>query len=178
MVDVRKLPSEHVLRDYVVQSNAIEQAPTDLSSPWVRQHFAAAYRVISDALLGKVTSPKLLHKVLFARLEFPGQPGEYRGVGVTVGGDRCPPAVEVPYHMAQWARERDYLLRGQTTGCWRLHHEFECIHPFRDGNGRVGRLLLNQLRLCTGLPWLIIWESEKEDYYEGIRRYRAERWTF
>lgn len=56
---------------------------------------------------------------------------------------------------------------------WRIHHEFECVHPFVDGNGRAGRLLLNALRLDAGLPWLTVHPGdEQHEYYRAIRRYR------
>jgi Fic family protein len=55
---------------------------------------------------------------------------------------------------------------------WRMHDEFESAHPFVDGNGRTGRLLLNVLRLRAGLPWATVLESRKHDYYRTIRAYQ------
>lgn len=46
------------------------------------------------------------------------------------------------------------------------HIVFEKIHPFIDGNGRIGRILLNYMRIKLGLPFLIIWADEREDYYK------------
>jgi Fic family protein len=46
------------------------------------------------------------------------------------------------------------------------HIQFEYIHPFVDGNGRVGRMLYNAHRLQIGEPIHIIQESEKGAYYE------------
>ena len=46
------------------------------------------------------------------------------------------------------------------------HIEFEYIHPFTDGYGRIGRILYNAHRLQLGLPIYIIKESEKESYYD------------
>jgi Fic family protein len=46
---------------------------------------------------------------------------------------------------------------------------FERIHPFRDGNGRVGRIIMNAQRLQAGLPILIIPASERRLYYEWFR---------
>jgi fido (protein-threonine AMPylation protein) len=46
------------------------------------------------------------------------------------------------------------------------HIEFEFIHPFVDGNGRVGRMIYNAHRLQLGQPIHIIKESEKHEYYK------------
>ena len=43
---------------------------------------------------------------------------------------------------------------------------FEKNHPFEDGNGRTGRILLNWQRLQYGLPLLIIESYKKEEYYK------------
>lgn len=52
----------------------------------------------------------------------------------------------------------------------RLHHVmFECIHPFIDGNGRVGRMLYNWERVHLGLPIEVIRELYREKYYEWFR---------
>jgi DNA phosphorothioation-dependent restriction protein DptG len=54
--------------------------------------------------------------------------------------------------------------------CKAYHIEFEGIHPFEDGNGRVGRILLNVHRISVGLPILIIHEgAEQMKYYEWFR---------
>ena len=47
-----------------------------------------------------------------------------------------------------------------------LHKRFEFIHPFRDGNGRMGRLLMNIQAIRYGLEPIIILEKAKEDYYK------------
>lgn len=52
-----------------------------------------------------------------------------------------------------------------------LHCEFECIHPFSDGNGRVGRWLMNYWLLCHGYPPIIIYEEDKGRYYDILEEY-------
>lgn len=46
------------------------------------------------------------------------------------------------------------------------HIDFEMIHPFLDGNGRVGRILYNVQRVGLGLDVEIFWEKDKADYYK------------
>lgn len=51
------------------------------------------------------------------------------------------------------------------------HNQFENIHPFRDGNGRVGRLLLNNVLLKHGLPPLDIELRNRREYYAALQAY-------
>lgn len=50
-----------------------------------------------------------------------------------------------------------------------LHIEFENIHPYVDGNGRVGRMILNYHRLQASLPFLIIYAKDRRDYYQWFK---------
>lgn len=55
----------------------------------------------------------------------------------------------------------------------RFHVKFENIHPFLDGNGRIGRVLNNFLLIKYGLPVIIVRNKEKESYYKALRSYDA-----
>jgi Fic family protein len=52
----------------------------------------------------------------------------------------------------------------------RLHNEFEQIHPFLDGNGRVGRLLLNLVLVRLGYPPVIIFKRQRLSYLAALQR--------
>ena len=52
-----------------------------------------------------------------------------------------------------------------------MHNQFENIHPFQDGNGRVGRLLLNNILLKHGLPPLNIELRNRQRYYATLQAY-------
>lgn len=51
-----------------------------------------------------------------------------------------------------------------------LHNRFERIHPFLDGNGRAGRLLLNLVLVRLGYPPAIIYKRQRSDYLRALRR--------
>ena len=55
-----------------------------------------------------------------------------------------------------------------------VHNQFENIHPFEDGNGRVGRLILNNILLKHGLPPLNIEMKNRKEYYAALRAYEME----
>ncbi len=186
------LPSQEQLEEFVRESNAIEGVSTERLSPFFRQHLIGIDAVLRAAAQGGLSSPIWLHKLLFDGLY--SHAGKYRQVGVQIRTSYSSllallgvqqPAVEVlpghtqiPQLMKAWMHEVDDRLGAGITSedAWMLHHAFECIHPFEDGNGRVGRLIFNNLRLVAGLPWKTIYEAKKEAYYTRIRLYRAWEW--
>ena len=55
-----------------------------------------------------------------------------------------------------------------------LHARFEFIHPFADGTGRVGRTLLNYWLILNDFPPLIVYEEDRNLYYEALKQYDEE----
>jgi Fic family protein len=53
-----------------------------------------------------------------------------------------------------------------------VHNQFEYIHPFEDGNGRVGRLLMNNILLKNKLPPINISLDNRKEYYETLRLFQ------
>ncbi|MFH0978342.1 MAG: Fic family protein [Candidatus Woesearchaeota archaeon] len=54
-----------------------------------------------------------------------------------------------------------------------IHNQFESIHPFQDGNGRVGRLLLNNILIKHGLPPVNIELKNRAEYYTSLQEYQS-----
>lgn len=54
----------------------------------------------------------------------------------------------------------------------KFHLQFETIHPFNDGNGRIGRVIINYQLYRLGFPGIIIRDKEKATYYQSFREYR------
>lgn len=55
-----------------------------------------------------------------------------------------------------------------------FHYRFERIHPFQDGNGRIGRILMFEQCLDNDIMPFIVLDSEKSFYYRGLDRYETE----
>lgn len=56
----------------------------------------------------------------------------------------------------------------------RFHGFYEYLHPFRDGNGRTGRLVSNFILLHNGLPELIIHKEDRQEYIGALKQIRTE----
>ena len=58
-----------------------------------------------------------------------------------------------------------------------FHLDFETIHPFNDGNGRIGRVIINYQLQRLGFPCIIVRDREKKDYYKSFGDYRESKNT-
>jgi len=90
------------------------------------------------------------------------------------GGMRPPDWVDVQARMTSWVAEvcRVEKHRGSLSfpeRLARLHGSFERIHPFLDGNGRAGRLLMNLLLVRLGYPPVIILKRDRDRYLDALR---------
>lgn len=59
----------------------------------------------------------------------------------------------------------------------KFHLDFETLHPFNDGNGRIGRVIINYQLQRLGFPSIIIRDKEKQEYYDGFQKYRDSKNT-
>ncbi len=133
-----------------------------------------------------------LHRELLAGVRgHDRSPGRFREVTVWVGSGRRsieyasyipPPWQEVPALMQEWEGYVRACVAGTERDagacliqCAFLHAQFEMIHPFRDGNGRLGRLLVSLALIAMGhlsRPVLLLsafFEQHRDEYYRRLR---------
>ena len=97
--------------------------------------------------------------------------GEYKRLPNEVGGqETCPPE---DVHKELKTLLTDYYHNRQQTfeNILNFHVRFEQIHPFQDGNGRVGRLLMFKECLANNIVPFIITDELKMYYYRGLREW-------
>ena len=97
--------------------------------------------------------------------------GEYKNVANTVGDIRTATPKQVPIRMkallSRWNQKSSHTLEELAD----FHYHFETIHPFQDGNGRVGRMILFKECLAHGLTPFVILDADKMFYYRGLHEY-------
>lgn len=166
--DVRK----HDIQEILNYRKALTQAVGQLENiPLSQRLIKDAHAILMQGVRGKNSNP-----------------GHYRSTQNYVGPQGCreedalflpPPANELLLRMDTWER---YLHQDQPDLLMQtavLHAEFEAIHPFLDGNGRLGRMMIPLFLLHKGLisrPSFYIseeLEKNREDYYEKLRNVSA-----
>lgn len=95
----------------------------------------------------------------------PSWKGNYRKISVMVGWRVCPHPQAVPAMMADWI----YQLKWDEVEPKAHHISFEKIHPFVDGNGRTGRMLMWWQQKKRGEKPSLILDSKKQEYYAWFK---------
>lgn len=101
--------------------------------------------------------------------------GEYKRLPNEVGGNETTSPENVHREMKALLREYDSRKRKTFEDIIDFHQRFESIHPFQDGNGRVGRLIMFKECLSNGYVPFIITDELKMYYYRGLREWNNAR---
>lgn len=116
-------------------------------------------------------------------------PGQFRSSPVWVGRAGATPETAVyvpplPVHLPELLRDWEFFTNEDGRGhpaliqAALMHYQFETIHPFLDGNGRIGRLLINLLLMERGrLPMPLLYlssyfETYRDEYYQRLQAVR------
>ena len=101
--------------------------------------------------------------------------GEYKRLENEVGGIQTAKPEEVPKKMKELLKAYNRTKKKSLDELLQFHYEFERIHPFQDGNGRVGRLILFKECLRNDIVPFIIEDDIKEFYYRGLQEWKQEK---
>ncbi len=139
----------------------------------------AAFRYVKKCITeGKPLDENIvkdIHQILMEHI-LPG--GIYRDVSVYISGARHTP----PDPIEMYRQVKDFYIdlgwkRGSLNpielAAW-THAEFVRIHPFRDGNGRTSRLLMNYQLMTNGFPAIDIAKESRLEYFNALEAYAVE----
>ncbi len=103
-------------------------------------------------------------------------PGNWRrhDIAAFPEGMTPPPFPEIDHWMTDWVQEVNELRADSAVAfperLAKVHNDFEQIHPYLDGNGRAGRLLLNLVLVRLGYPPAIVFKNERTKYLDAMRK--------
>ena len=158
----------------------LEEGITIAGKP-LREHLEAvghsdAYNYMHELVQKKDFSEadiKKLHHLFYFRMD-EAEAGVYRSVKAVITGSKYPlPTPDrIPKLMSEFVI-RAHAIRKENhpvVAAALIHKEFEFIHPFVDGNGRVGRLLMNLVLLQSGFVSAVIPTISRRDYIQALEK--------
>lgn len=138
-----------------------------------------------DYVIDKATRPlsegmiKHLHLILKSSTTDAAKPwfavGDYKKLPNEVGGRQTSAPENVPNDMQALIRHYAPKEHHSLNQILEFHVQFERIHPFQDGNGRVGRLIMFKECLANGIVPFIITDDLKLFYYRGLQNWTTEK---
>lgn len=139
----------------------------------VKNHQAALKYLFTQLEDVKKINEKLilkLHSVLMNGIR--DDAGAYRRHGVRIVGSNVPTAnyLKVPILMSNIVGEINKKQKDNITHVSNIHARFEQVHPFSDGNGRIGRLILVAMILVKNIAPATVKQEYKRLYYTSLRR--------
>lgn len=128
------------------------------------QYLSSAENEINEDLILK------LHSILMNGIR--DDAGFYRRHGVRIVGSNVPTSnyIKVPILMAQLEKAINESSGDKIKQIADIHSNFEKIHPFGDGNGRVGRLIISAMLIRCNMPPAIIRQEKKQLYYTFLNK--------
>ena len=101
--------------------------------------------------------------------------GEYKKLANEAGNMKTTLPKNVQKNMVKLMQWYNSLGKIKIEDIIEFHYRFECIHPFQDGNGRVGRIIMFKECLKNNIIPFIILDKDKLFYYRGLKEYKTEK---
>ncbi|MGN1420228.1 MAG: Fic family protein [Eubacterium sp.] len=133
-------------------------------------------RIIDETLVKKIHNALTNGTYDTRRLELGELPGEYKKNNFVAGSNEVGASAEdVREEITELLDELTDIPDDKALiAAAYFHAKFENIHPFADGNGRTGRLLMNYILLILSHPPIIIFDMNKAEYYKALEEFDTE----
>jgi Fic family protein/DNA-binding XRE family transcriptional regulator len=156
----------------IMFDNATFKSRTITEQLEVKNHQTALEHLFRHVSASQPVNEKLikrLHEILMNGIH--SEAGIYRRHGVRIVGANVPTAnyLKVPKLMRRLSVDLPKIGRDLLAHVSCIHARFEQIHPFADGNGRVGRLLMNATMLSHNLPPAVIELKDRRTYMKSLK---------
>jgi Fic family protein len=152
-----------ILEDKIAPSKPLKEIRETESHALVFLGMLKTKEKISNELLLK------WHKDIFEETK-PDIAGRFRRYQVRVGPYLAPDWHKVEGLMKQLTVFANETKLNPVELAARAHYMFEKTHPFGDGNGRIGRLLINYILWKNGYPMIIIEYKKRKSYYKALQK--------
>lgn len=166
---------------YIFETKTLGNLPSDVSLDDVvetNNHFKCIDFIIQNAMME-------LNEVFITNLQFMLKEGtnfataygagKYKVLPNTVGGIETTKPEDVSKEMKALLTWYNGLKKVSLEDIVEFHYRFECIHPFQDGNGRIGRLLMFKECLRNNIVPFYIDDKYKLQYYNGLKQWKTEK---
>jgi excisionase family DNA binding protein len=142
-----------------------------------RDAFLYMEQLVTDKVAISEKVVKDVHSLVL--MDRPDDKGVYRRIPVTIMGayHEPPQPYLVPVQMEQLVAVQKDMRRHSIENAALFHLDFEGIHPFIDGNGRTGRLLLNLMLMQQGYPPVDVKFADRKRYYACFDSYYKDKTT-
>ena len=134
-----------------------------------------AFEYLQKSFKFNLTSIKRLYHILTKDLFMPGNvpyPKGFKKEEVIVGNSQTTPPEKVQEELTNllnWYRSNKNKIHPLILA-FEFHRRYEFIHPFRDGNGRTGRLIMNKILMSAGYYSVIVYKENKLSYFNALEQ--------
>ncbi len=135
-----------------------------------------AFKYLKEKFYFSLPQIKKLYKILTNKLimetgDF--YPKNFRRTKIIVGNEKTIKPENIKKEMQNLL---DWFKKNKKTYALKLafdfHLKYEFIHPFRDANGRTGRLLMNKILFQNNYPLMLVFKENKQSYFNSIKKAR------
>ncbi|MBU2545340.1 Fic family protein [Patescibacteria group bacterium] len=158
-----------ILFDNVALSNKTITEQLEAKNHQTALNYLFNYISLSSSRINETLILKL-HSILMNGIR--DDAGSWRRHGVRIVGTNVPTAnyLKIPQLIDKLIKDINYRNKDAIFHVSNIHSCFEKIHPFSDGNGRIGRLILIAMLLKCNLPPAIIKQRKKRSYNSALRK--------